>query len=188
MRRLERFSLLVLLFALPAACFAQEGRVKLPDFSELAKRATNSVVVTLDHDLLQTASQFIPNDDGNAAAARTAINGLDGVYVRNFTFAHDHDYSRADVDAILKQLHAPIWSPMVSVHETGSNEDVHIYLCRDKGHTKGMVIVAAEPRELTIVNLVGDIDPAKLAQLGGRFGVPRLPVKTSAPTSTPPRD
>ena len=92
------------------------------------------------------------------------------------------------MDAILKQLHAPIWSPMVSVHETASHEDVHIYLCRDKGHTKGMVIVAAEPRELTIVNLVGDIDPAKLAQLGGRFGVPRLPLKTSAPTNTPPRD
>lgn len=186
MRRPQPLSLLLLL-ALPAACFAQEGRVQLPDFSDLAKRATNSVVVTLDRDMLQTASQFIPKD-GDNAAANAAISGLEGVYVRNFTFAHDHDYSRADVDSILKQLHAPVWSPMVSVHDTNTNEDVHIYLCRDNGHTKGMVIVAAEPRELTIVNLVGNIDPAKLAQLGGRFGVPRLPVRTSGPMSTPPKD
>lgn len=186
MRQLQSLSLL-LLIALPAACLAQEGRVQLPDFSDLAKRATNSVVVTLDHDMLQTASQFIPKGDGNAAA-NAAINGLEGVYVRNFTFAHDHDYSRADVDGILRQLHAPAWSPIVAVHDTNTNEDVHIYLCHDNGRTKGMVIVAAEPRELTIVNLVGDINPAKLAQLGGRFGVPQLPLKTFGPRNTPPKD
>lgn len=186
MRPVKPLSLLLLL-SLPAACLGQEGRVKLPDFSDLAQRATNSVVVTLDRDMLQTALQFIPKGDGSAGV-NAAMSGLEGVYVRNFTFAHDHDYSRADVDAILKQLHAPIWRPMVTVHEASTNEDVRIYLCRDNGHTKGMVIVAAEPRELTIVNLVGDIDPAKLAQLGGRFGVPRLPVRTAGPTSTPPRD
>ena len=187
MRRVKPLSLMLLL-ALPAVCFAQEGRVQLPDFNDLAKRATDSVVVTLDHDMLQTASQFIPQGDDNAAAS-AAMNGLQGVYVRSFTFAHDHDYSRADVDAILKQLHSPTWSPLVSVHDSGANEaDVHIYLCRDKGHIQGMVVVAAEPRELTIVNLVGNIDPAKLAQLGGHFGVPRLPLKTPGSTSTPPKD
>ncbi|MGH8218599.1 MAG: DUF4252 domain-containing protein [Steroidobacteraceae bacterium] len=177
---------LSLLIALPAASFAQEGRVKLPDFSDLAKRATDSVVVTLDHDMLQAAAQFIPKGQGSAAA-NAAIGGLEGVYVRSFTFAHDNDYSRADVNSILEQLHAPAWSPIISVHETKQNEDVHIYLCRENGHTKGMVIVAAEPRELTIVNLVGDIDPAKLGQIGGHFGVPRLPLRTSPPTSTPPK-
>lgn len=178
--------LLLALLALPAVSFAQEGRVKLPDFNDLARRATDSVVVTLDHDMLQTASQFIPKGPDNAAA-NAAISGLDGVYVRSFTFAHDNDYSRADVDSILRQLHAPAWSPIVSVHETKQNEDVHIYLCRENGRTKGMVIVAAEPRELTIVNLVGDIDPAKLGQISGRFGVPSLPIRKSVPRSTPPK-
>jgi len=174
MRRLAPLPLLVLL-ALPAACFAQAGRVTLPDFSDLAKRATESVVVTLDHDMLQSAIQFMGPKGGDSAAASAAISGLEGVYVRSFTFAHDHDYSRADVDSILKQLRAPAWSPMVSVHETTKNEDVNIYVCRENGHNCGMVIVAAESRELTIVNIVGNIDPAKLAQLGGRFGIPNVP-------------
>ena len=174
MRRLPSL-LLSLLLALPAASLAQEGRVKLPDFSDLAKRATESVVVTLDRDMLQSVSQLVTPKDSRDAAANAAISGLEGVYVRSFTFARDNDYSRADVDSILKQLHAPTWSPMVSVHDTGKNEDVNIYLCRDKGQTKGMVIVAAEPRELTIVNIVGNVDPAKLGQLGGRFGIPSIP-------------
>ena len=174
MRRLVPLPLLMLL-ALPVACFAQAGRVQLPDFSDLAKRATESVVVTLDHDMLQSASQFISPNDSGGAATSAAISGLEGVYVRSFTFAHDHDYSRADVDSILKQLHSPSWSPLVSVHDTSKNEDVNIYVCRENGHTKGMVVVAAEPRELTVVNIVGDIDPAKLAQLGGRFGIPSVP-------------
>ncbi len=174
MRRLAPLSLLMLL-ALPAASFAQDGRVKLPDFSDLAKRATESVVVTLDRDMLQSAAQFMSPKDSGGDAAGAVISGLEGIYVRHFTFAHDHDYSRADVDSILKQLHEPVWAPMVSVHDTGKSEDVNIYLCRENGHTKGMVIVAAEPRELTVVNIVGDIDPAKLAQLGGRFGIPNVP-------------
>lgn len=174
MRRLSALPL-ALLLALPGACFAQEGRVKLPDFSGLAQRATESVVVTLDRDMLRSVSQLVTPKDSGTAAANAAISGLEGVYVRSFTFSHDNEYSRADVDAILKQLHAPVWSPMVSVQDKTKNEDVHIYLCRDNGQTKGMVIVAAEPRELTIVNIVGNVDPAKLGQLGGRFGIPSLP-------------
>jgi hypothetical protein len=35
-------------------------------------------------------------------------------------------------------------------------------------------VIAAEPRELTIVNIIGTLDPEKLADLGGEFGIPRL--------------
>jgi hypothetical protein len=184
MRRLPSLSLL-LLVALPAACFAQQGRVKLPDFTNLAKRATESVVVTLDRNMLKTAAQFMNPKDGDSAAANAAISGLDGVYVRSFTFAHDHEYARADVDSILKQLDGSCWSPMVNVHETNTGEDVRIEVCLVNGHSQGMVIVAAEPRELTIVNLVGNIDLSKLGQLGGRFGVPNLPLAHDGGPSGP---
>ncbi len=38
----------------------------------------------------------------------------------------------------------------------------------------GLVIIAAEPRELTIVNLVGPIDLDRLAGLQGQFGIPKI--------------
>ena len=38
----------------------------------------------------------------------------------------------------------------------------------------GIVVIAAEPRELTIVHISGNLDPEKLAELGGDFGIPRF--------------
>jgi hypothetical protein len=38
----------------------------------------------------------------------------------------------------------------------------------------GLVIIAAEPREFTVVNIVGNIDIDRLAHLQGEFGIPRI--------------
>jgi hypothetical protein len=38
----------------------------------------------------------------------------------------------------------------------------------------GLAVIAAEPREFTIVNIVGSIDLANISQLGGEFGIPEL--------------
>ena len=54
----------------------------------------------------------------------------------------------------------------------------------------GLAIIASEPREFVIVNIVGSIDLEKLHELEGKFGVPELqieaddkvpPAKTTAP-------
>ena len=39
---------------------------------------------------------------------------------------------------------------------------------------RGFVIVAAEARELTVVNIVGDLDLASLGKLTGKFGIPNI--------------
>jgi hypothetical protein len=43
-----------------------------------------------------------------------------------------------------------------------------------------MALIATEPRELTIVNIVGAIDLDKLHKLEGHFGVPGLDAETAA--------
>jgi hypothetical protein len=42
----------------------------------------------------------------------------------------------------------------------------------------GMAIVASEPRQFTIVNIVGSIDLNKLHKLEGHFGVPNIDIDT----------
>jgi hypothetical protein len=65
----------------------------------------------------------------------------------------------------------------------GSNVD--IYILRSGNRTDGVAIIAAEPRQLTVVNIVGSIDLAKLAQLQGQFGVPKMGLTTGgAPQSS----
>jgi hypothetical protein len=52
----------------------------------------------------------------------------------------------------------------------------------------GLAIIASEPREFTIVNIVGNIDLADLHNLEGKFGVPELGIevgKTATPAPAP---
>jgi len=41
----------------------------------------------------------------------------------------------------------------------------------------GVAILAAEPKELTIVNIAGSIDLASLSEMGGHFNIPKIPEK-----------
>jgi hypothetical protein len=39
---------------------------------------------------------------------------------------------------------------------------------------KGLAVLAAEPKALTVVNVIGSIDLAKLRDIEGKFGIPRF--------------
>ena len=164
------------LIALPAlASAADPGRLQLPDFSALSKKATQSVDISLDPSLLRMASGVINSDtNGNGAAVNGLIQGIKGIYVRSYTFDKPGEYSKADVKAVQAQLLAPGWKPIVSTHDLKQGGNVDIYVLRIGNRTDGIAIVAAQPRQLTIVNIVGSIDLAKLAQLQGQFGVPKV--------------
>ncbi len=161
--------------AMPVASLAQAGQIDLPSFDELARKATNSVNISLNPALLQLAAQYINNGNGDANV-QAAVNGLKGIYVRSFEFATDNAYSASDVQRVRQQLEGPGWMKLVSVHSSQKDQDVDIYMLQREKRVEGLVIIAAQPRKLTIVNLVGSVDLAKLGQLQGKFGVPNLPL------------
>jgi hypothetical protein len=178
-----RFGFVALLCLLlpwvPLIAVAQSGRLALPDFAGLSKKASQSVNISLDPALLELAAGVLSADSNpNDAAVKDLIKGLQGVYVRSYRFDHDGAYSQADVDAVRAQLAAPGWTPLVSTHDRAQRSDVDIFIRRSGQRTEGMAIIASQPRALTIVNIVGPIDLAKLAQLQGRFGVPRIDVSS----------
>lgn len=153
------------------AMWAQE--IKLPPSVEkLAEKAEESVVVTLDSNMLRLFAKF---DTGSDAATRKLLAGLESVYVRSFQFAFEDEYKTADVEAVRAQFQTPGWSRIVGVRSKNSEGDVDVYF-KDGGNGKlgGIVVIAAEPRELTFVSIVGAIDPSQLADLGGQFHIPKL--------------
>lgn len=156
---------------LPA--WAQE--IKLPvNIDALAEKADEAVTVTMDKSMLQLAARFMNGKDGDEADARKLISGLDSIYVRSFEFKNEGAYDMTDVEAIRRQLQGSPWGRLVGVRSKhGDNVDVFF---KDGGNGKlgGIVVIAAEPRELTIVHIIGTLDPEKLADLGGEFGIPRL--------------
>jgi hypothetical protein len=185
--RFRSVTLVCALLALPGlAAAADPGRLQLPDLSALSKKATQSVDISLDPSLLRLAGGAINSDSGaNGAAVNDLIQGIRGIYVRSYTFDKPGEYSKADVRALQAQLLAPGWQAVVSTHDLKQGSNVDIYLRRSGNRTDGVAIIAAEPRQLTIVNIVGSIDLAKLAQLQGRFGVPKVGITMNGAPSNP---
>lgn len=153
---------------------AQDVRIP-PNIERLAERAVQKVNVTVDEPLLKLAAGFLSKDNPEQNAVKSLISGLKGIYVRSYEFANVGEYSPADVESVRKQLKTPGWSEMVNVR-TRDGEDVDVYFRLDNQKISGLVVIAAQPRMLTIVNIVGPIDLQQLASLGGQFGIPKLEV------------
>ena len=147
---------------------------KLPiNLDKLAERAKESVDVTLDSSTLQLASGFLSRDDPDEAQVKKMIGKLKGIYVRSFEFDKEGQYSMNDVQAIRAQLKGPNWSRIVGVKSI-KGENTEVYLLKNGDQIGGIVVLDAEPKELTIVHVDGPISPEELSRLGGHMGIPNM--------------
>jgi hypothetical protein len=154
-----------------AALSAQQFKF---DLDAVAAKASDTVDLALNGATLQFAAKFLDSKDPDEAKVKKLIAGLDGIYLKTFEFKKAGEYSQADLEAIRKQLHAPEWSKIVGVKSAEDGETDEIYLRGDNKKITGVAILAASPKELTIVNIAGPIDLDSLAELGGHFGIPKL--------------
>jgi hypothetical protein len=152
---------------------AQE--IKLPASVErLSAKASSVVDVTMDANLLQLASRFLSDKDADDAQVKKLIAGLKGIYVRSFEFDKPGEYQDSDVEPIRAQLRNPAWSRIVGVRSAKSGENAEVYIKTDNNKIGGLVVLATEPKELTLVSIEGSIDPDQLHELGGHFGIPKI--------------
>ena len=170
-----RSALLILLMVSCAIlAVAQDARLDIGRIDALAAKAAQAIEVSLDERLLRVAAKFLKNEDPDEAKVKELVSGLKGVYVRVFEFDNPGEYSPGDIEGLRSQLQAPGWTKIVGVRSRrdGQNVDVHIKYQGD--NVLGLAILAAEPKQLTVVNIVGPIDLEKLSQLEGQFGIPKL--------------
>lgn len=167
MRKLILTLILMLAVAVPASA----QRLNLDFLADLEDKADEVVDVTLDSSMLKIASKFLGRSS-DERAIRDMINGLQGIYVRSFEFDREGEYDRNLVNRVKSQL-GPTWKALVTVRSK-TKENVNIYADMRGENIVGLVVIAAEPRELTVVNIVGPIDIEKLADLQGEFGIPHF--------------
>ena len=73
-----------------------------PVEKELAARAANVTEVTLGKGMLDFAAKFMDKSDKDQAAVKQLIEGLDGIYVRDYEFDKEGEYSMDQVDSLRK--------------------------------------------------------------------------------------
>lgn len=163
---------LLCLLSLPG--LAQNARLQLDKLEKLNSKASDVNDITLEGPMLQLAAKFMTMDPGDHEAAEVAsiLRDLKGIYVKNFEFDAPDQYSPDDVANIRSQLSTPGWTRIMHTHSTRDHETNEVYIMKDGDKVAGVAILVVEPRELTVVNIVGSINLDKLSMLSGKFGIP----------------
>ena len=182
-RRLLGLCLLSVFAAIPAS--AQQGKINIEHLDKLASRASQTVDVTVDQNLLQLASKvFGPGRSPDEKLVKDIIKDLKGVFVKRFVFEKENEYTDSDVEIIRSQLNGPAWTKIVGVRSKREGMNVDVHIMTEESLIRGLAVLVAEPKALTVVNIVGPLDVEKLSQLGGRFGIPILDLEQMGKTTT----
>lgn len=168
-RKLTRILVAAVLFFSTAYSYGQDtAKLQLANLDKLSEKAARVTDVTLDGSLLQFAVNMIEKidpEDKDVDQLKSIVKNLKGIYIKSFEFDEASQYSKADVDAIRSQLTSPRWTKIVQSMEKRRNEYDEIYLLKNGDRVGGVVILVAEAKELTVVNLVGEVPVDKVASL-----------------------
>lgn len=157
-----------------ASAYAQNARLQIDHLDRLFPKAVETIDVRVDGSLLTMASKFLKSDKADEAAVREIVQALKGVYVKGVEFDKDGEYSEADVEAIRQQLAAPGWDRIVGVRSKRDGENVEVFLMiNNDAVIEGIGVLISEPKQIMVVNVVGPLDPEKINNLRGQFGIPK---------------
>ena len=173
---MKRCASLLLACWLGAPLSAQQFKFNL---EHLEAKASDTVDLSLNGATLQFAAKFLDGKDPDEAKVKKLIAGIEGIYIKSFEFKAEGAFTQADLDQVRRQLRTPEWSRIIGIRslEEGDSE---VYLRNEKGKVTGVALLVAEPKELTVVNIVGPVDLDSLAELSGHFGLPKLEKKPGA--------
>ncbi|HWG19866.1 MAG TPA: DUF4252 domain-containing protein [Terracidiphilus sp.] len=161
--------------ALAAVLHAQEGLPLPPEVEkELAAKASDVTEVTMGKNMLEFAAKFLNGKDQDDAATRKLIEGLKGIYVREYDFDKEGEYSADDVQKLRAYFETSEWSPIVRERERKNSETTDVMVKLVNGEPQGIFILEAAPKELTIVLILGPIHIEDLNKLQGQGGLGAL--------------
>ena len=155
------------------AAMAQSGLpLPSPIEKELAARASNVTEVTLGKNMLSFAAKFMDGKDKDEEATRHLIEGLDGIYVREYEFDKEGQYSAVDVEKLRSYFEAGgEWSSIVRERNKRSGESTDVMMKMVNGQPHGLFVLDAEPKELSIVLILGPVKMEDLSKLSGIGGL-----------------
>lgn len=148
---------------------------------ELAARAANVTEVTLGKNMLGFAAKFMNGKDQDEAATRRLIENLDGIYVRDYEFDKEGQYSIDQIDKLRQYFETSEWTPIVRARERRTGETTDVLVKMVNGETHGMFVLNVEPKELSIVLILGPVRMEDLGRLKGLGGLGALGAIDPAP-------
>ena len=160
---------------------ASGGRLRLDSLERLAPKAAETVNIEIDGFLIKFAGSLLSNEDADEKAVKELVEGLRGVYIKSYEFKSEGQFSEADVATVREQLRAPGWTRLMDVESRGLDfGDAELYVASAGGRVEGIALLVVEPKELTVINIVGSVDVDKLKKLGNTLNLPRIRIRRNS--------
>lgn len=173
MKRLLRnkfvIGLFCTLFTLPV--IAQEDELKdLPgyvDFGDLSLTyGEPKITINLGGTMLNFVGMMSSSESPETSEM---ISKLKGIRVQIYSLEEDADVARNQFSDTKSSLKSSGWEPIVQINE--DDEQVLVYMKAIDGHMEGMTVMVVDDEEAVFVNVIGQLNPAELAQVMDKFDV-----------------
>ena len=126
-------------------------------FDSLAAKAADKSEVDLDGGALSVAQRAGKLGHGMPAT-------VTGVYVRNYEFSNPDEYSEKDLDHLRRQMgEGSGWTRII--HAKERHESTEIFVHRQGDQIRGLLILACEAKEISVVYITGILTPDNVNEL-----------------------
>ena len=141
-------------------CYAlQPGEITFDDLSKTYGEA--KVEINLNRQLIGLVSSFSRNGDPEVAEI---LNGLQQITVRVYKMNNSVEAAYQAVEQVAKKIRKEDWLPLVSVNN--NEQKVRIFSRSTNEKMDGLVVMVVDAKkggEAVFINIVGEIDPAKIS-------------------------
>ena len=157
------------LFSLPV--IAQEDELKdLPgyvDFGDLSLTyGEPKITINLGGTMLNFVGMMSSSESPETSEM---ISKLKGIRVQIYSIEENAEVARNQFGDTRSSLKSSGWEPIVQVNE--DDEQVLVYMKAIDGHMEGMTVMVVDEEEAVFVNVIGQLNPAELAQVMDKFDV-----------------
>lgn len=150
------------------------GKVDV-DLPNLKEKADEVVEVNLEGKSLEQGSALLAIRQGVSGSMKSLLNGLKGIYRRTYRFGVGAvGFADEDVDPIYQKMTGEGWSNVLDVRDKSKREAVTVYSYVEGESVAGVTVVSSDPNEVTVVNIVGDVDLNALIELSEQIGLPSM--------------
>ena len=168
-KRILSISLITLLFS-TSAYAESKGQIDFADLS--AYYGEPKIEINLSASLMSMVGSFAKSEDPEVAEI---LSNLEFIKVRVYNLKGKVDKANATLDSVSKKLRADRWETLVTVNDNEENQKVRIFSKTTNKVIDGIVVMVVSPEkeagEAIFINIVGEIDPNKIAKITDNLNI-----------------
>jgi len=143
------------------------------DLSTLADQPATHTGFVFDRSMIEAARGLLGIDSDRAAA-------LSSIGFDTYRYKEQAFYTPETMDSIVHAYHAAGWKHLVGAKQTsastaqprGNVQDIWLHF--SGGDIDRMTVLVRAPKEMSVIQVAGDLRPLDLVHLSGHFGIPKV--------------